>query len=51
MMNIVAKNLHEAVKYSFKVLLITLNLSSLLFFDASEDDIWYTGSTTGSTMH
>ncbi len=43
-MNIVAKNLHEAAKYSFKVLLITFNLSSLLFFDAAEDDVWYTGS-------
>ena len=38
-MNIVAKNLHEAVKYSFKVLLITFNLSSLLFFDTSENDV------------
>jgi hypothetical protein len=44
MMNIVAKNFHEAVKYSFKVLLTIFNLSPLLFFDASEDDIWYTGS-------
>jgi hypothetical protein len=35
----VAKNIHEAVKYSFKVLLITFNLSSLLLFDTSEDNV------------